>query len=348
MLVLSIYALMMSMPKRPSLSIPKNIKRVPNAKQSAYLLVASIIFFVGAMGAWVTLYYMRPSVVFWGAIDEALNTPGILKESYIKTESGSTTVLAAMRFENEPSIQLQTKLTQMNPGESGQPDVESRAVAESLGLPSGDFQRYVETPTTKNEPEQQAIFDKIVGKWVQTGEATEGRPNQIYIDGLFSGVPFGNLTKSQRKNMITFGRNGNDSNPPIFSIDFNDVARETRNGRPIYTYRAMVDASAYSKWYQQYLAFMGFQEFAQPRYTEAVGQVLGLQGNDIFTISIDALTHSITSIKRDNAMQGSTIYETIKAVGIAPAFTAPASSISREEFQAILSGSGEGEAQPVQ
>ena len=328
---------MVGMSKR-ALRIKPNFSSVKlSARQSMTLLVVSIVFLVGALAAWYQLYYTRPSVVFWGAFDNALNTPGVLKQTTITAADNSTDVTAAMRFEDVPAVQLRTVLKQMVPSADGA-SKESQATAESIGIADGDFQRYIQTPTEVDTPEQQVIFDKIVGKWVQTGQPTQGRPNQIYIDGLFSAIPFGDLNGRQRNAMLNFARNGSDNREPILTVDYNAVKKTWQNMRPVYSFDATIDASSYAKWYQQYLSFMGFDEFAQPKYTDAVGQVLGLSEKAVFTIEVDAWSHTLVRVTRSNEAQGSKIVEEIKAIGFAPDIQAPAEHISREEFQAIIAG----------
>lgn len=318
--------------------------KLPTVKQSGLILAASIALFAVALVVWYQSYYTRPSVVLWGAIDKALNTPGIAKQVIRGSDADSVEIYSLNRYEGEQGVHLQTVVSQqVAPQEEGGEPLGIQATTESLGISDGDYQRYVTVTGPGVSEEQRMTFDKIIGKWVKTGEST-GKPGQLYIDGLLGTIPFGNLTDSQRSTMISFARKGTDKQEPIFQVDYNSVKKESRNGRPTYTYELIINTDAYSKWYQQYFSDMGFGEFADSQYTAAVAQALGLTENTKISVSIDVLSRQIRTISRTDEAQQATATEKILAYGLVPELTAPGESLSREEFEALLSGSS-GEAQ---
>lgn len=337
---------------KSSNSTSDGTRTVPSGRQSGLILLASFVLFLGALFVWYRSYYTRPSVVLWGAIDRALNTPGVVKRVVRQNADGSTDVMSLARYEGDQGIQIRTALAQKTPSENGGEPVEARATAESLGINGGDFQRYTETPTSGVPEQQKIIFDQIVGKWVKTGEGGTGKPGQLFIDNMLGTIPFGNLTPSQRSEMVEFGRTGNNTLSPIFaSIDYNAVKKSSKNGRPIYTYELTVRADSYAKWYQQYFAFMGFPQFADQQYTSAVQNALGVTEDTKLILEIDVLSRQIRTINRsggDAEVAGGSPVETIYSYGIAPEFREPADSLSTEQFQEIITNATGGGAEAQQ
>jgi hypothetical protein len=346
-----------SLGKRSKDSVPGTgsaATKIPSVRQSSLILLASVLLLLVALFVWYRSYYTRPSVVLWDAIGRAMNTPGVVKRVVRQSEDGSTDVMSIARFEGEQGIQIRTSLSQKAPDENGT-IIDVAAIAESLGSNDGDFQRYIEVPSTGIPEQQKLIFEQIVGKWVKTGEGGTGKPGQLFVDNLLGTIPFGNLLPSQRDTMISFARNGEETMNPIFSaIDYGSVKRESKNGRPVYTYTVAVQADSYTKWYQQYFAFMGYPQFADRQYSGAVQNALGIADDTRFIIEIDVLSRQIRSIARADTegqeLAGSP-KETIYSYGIAPEFRAPGDSLTTEQFQQIITeatGTGSDQEQPAQ
>lgn len=332
-----------------SASAATSTKALPTLRQSGLILLASILLFLVALVVWYRSYYSRPSVVLWGAIDRALNTTGVVKRVVRSSDEGSTDVMSIARYDGEQGIQIRTALSQKTPPPEGGEPVDVSATAESLGIPAGDYQRYIEVPKNGVPDQQKVIFEQIVGKWVKTGEGGLGKPGQLYVDNMLGSIPFGNLTSSQRKEMIQFGRSGTDKIQPIFTVDYNSVKKISKNGRPTYTFELAVRPDSYAKWYQQYFAFMGFQQFADEQYSAPVANALGISEDSKIILEIDVISRQIRSINRSGgtASPGGFPIETIYSYGVVPELKAPADSLSTEQFQEIITkatGTGGDEA----
>lgn len=321
------------------------VAKLPTAKQSGIVLAASIALLIFAVGVWYRSYYSRPSVVLWGAIDKALNTPGVVKQVVKDSEGSSAEVTSLLRYDGKQAIQIETNVDQSSPGpDENTPPTTVHFTAQSLGLPEGDFQRYVEVPSEGIPEDQKVIFLKIKDKWVNTAPGNGQQPGQLFIDGLLGTIPFGNISSARRSQLIAFGR-GSEEMQPIFTTDYSAVKRSNNNGRPVMEFELLINNEAYAKWYQQYFADMGFTEFADSRYTAAVIDALELGENTKVTLTVDVLTRQIKTITRMADNQPAPVVERVYAYGIAPELNVPSESLTSEQFQQLISGEAGGEGQ---
>lgn len=131
----------------------------------------------------------------------------------------------------------------------------AKVLTENIGTPQTDYVRYGEIDTNQtNQAGQELDFSNVIGVW---GRSPAGEPGQTtgeqYNEIALGAVPFGNLSASQRHDLIRFIIDNN-----VYEVDYGQVRRGSDGLRPEYTYQVTIQP-------QQYIALL-----------KAYGEVAGL------------------------------------------------------------------------
>ena len=197
----------------------------------------AIILFIVFGGLWFQKVYTNPHRVFDGMLANNLSTFGVTKHSLNVQGGQKVDQYTQLSFAVPAASHNFVHLTQGTGTEST--DVQT----ETIGTVDTDYSRYIKIQTSqKSKDGKQLDFSKVQGIWGKTDAPVPGSPSsaQYYRQAALGMLPFGNLDKSSRDEML---HKLNDSK--VYTVDYSKAKSDTVNGKRVWQYSVKLDIAAY-------------------------------------------------------------------------------------------------------
>ena len=254
--------------------------------------------------------------VFWGAVDDSLQTSSFSRHSITKNAGQSTEQTTDVSLSPKQGTYTQTHYVQTGVDEAD-------AVTENIGTPYSDYVRYTSIATSqKNADGKLYDFSKIVGVWGGSAGVKTATNGQQFGQSVLASIPNGNLTASQRRDLIKFMKD-----KKVYTFHYTKPTRTGLLRRPMYNFTVTLKPSAYVQALKQFGDDMGLTQLKDlnPKDYEAAN-------NSTFQVSIDGWSHEVVAL----AQAGGQAEEISGHDARKSAPAAPGNIISVDELQTRL------------
>lgn len=299
----------------PSLTTNRLIRRITSLK---FIVTFAVLMVVALFGAWQYHNTTNPDRLFWGMVDNSLQTTSFSRHSVTKSGGQSADQVVDVSVAPKQTIYSQTRFNQTGADEA-------QAATENIGTPKADYVRYTSITTSqRNAQGKQYDFSKVINVW--GGSQTEDQKltnGQLFNQSVLGVVPTGNLTSTQRNHLIALMKNKG-----TYTYKVSKPSREMPFGRPTYTFNVVVSPPAYIGALKEFGRDIGLNQLESvnpDHYKDATKMQ--------FMVSVDGWTHQITHIvqgsgNKDEAITGYNFRKTMP--------TPPTKTIGVDELQARL------------
>ncbi|GAC1392177.1 MAG: hypothetical protein NVSMB46_07270 [Candidatus Saccharimonadales bacterium] len=211
------------------------------------VLFGVIILFVTGF-LWWHYIQSNPQRVFWGMIDNALQT-GSLNSHVIQTNNTQT---------QEEYIHINTygrKVADAITTYSPSPNI--KVVTERLGTPDDDYSKYISVTTDQKSADGKPLnFSSVLNVWGKNANPTNKESAGIlYGQAALDVIPFANLSHSQRADILKLMKKA-------YVVTYPPLSKETINNRPVYKYVVSVNPVAYVTMLKSFSKYTGLKQFA--------------------------------------------------------------------------------------
>jgi hypothetical protein len=239
-----------------------------------FIVTVAILIAIGAFGAWQ--YHNTTDVdrVFWGMVENNMQTSSYTRHT--QQRSGGQSVDQIFETATSPQHELFSDTIFMQTGVDS-----ATAVTENIGTPTHDYVRYTSIETAKKMD-----FKNVLGVWGVTEPQVAGQTTgQLYNQAVLGIIPTGNLNATQRREIIKIMHEKN-----AYTYTLVETKRSLPFGRPTYNFKVTVNPVGYISALKQFASYIGLNHLEQVNPDEyAQAQKLS------FGLSIDGWTHQITA-----------------------------------------------------
>lgn len=279
-----------------------------------WLLIASVCWLIIAGILWWFIVYSNPKHVFESMLENNFTTRGFTREYETEQQGVSTKVQAQIMYGEQNIVRTLTTLKQNK-------DV---VITDSISTPQQDFTRYVKIDTKQKSPNGKPLdFKKAVNVWAKNDN--NSGTNQVLNQAVFGLLPMAYVPAQDRGQLLDLIKEHN-----VFSVDYNSVKKETKDGRLVYTYKVQLLPQPYIDMLKSYGKAIGFgdqvanldpADYANAAPTDLVVTI------DVLSRHLTSLTYGSTQAKRTEHYAG---YGIVKAIEL------PAKTITAQELQQRL------------
>jgi len=213
------------------------------------IVLALLVFSASGWFYWKEIY-SDPERVFWTAIDNALQTRSVSRQ--VARDTNTQQPDQFLRLQNSPAAGVRGVNKYYQSGDREMPTL----VTETIGLPEADYIRVLLLESTDpNEPSPD--ISEVRGKWADaTPESFGGKKQgQLYTQFALGIVPFGNLTPSQRAQLLKKMRESK-----VYEINYDALQRTKDNGRPTYSFEVAVNTEQYLTILKEFGRYAGINQ----------------------------------------------------------------------------------------
>lgn len=255
--------------------IPKLVSTVTSVK---FIVWLAVVIFIGAFGAWQYYNTTDPDRVFWGMVDNNMQTSAYTRHTQQK--SGGQSVDQVFETATSPQHTLFSDTVFVQSGVDA-----ARAVTENIGTPTSDYVRYTSIQTAK-----ELDFKNVLGVWGVTEPQVAGQTSgQLYNQAVLGIIPTGNISASERREILKIMHEQN-----AYTYKLVETKRSLPFGRPTYTMQVTVNPVGYITALKQFASYIGLNHLEEINPQEYAGaQKLS------FTVVVDGWTHQMTATGQD-------------------------------------------------
>lgn len=282
----------------------------------------SFVLLIVAGFVWWNFIYQSPSRVFWGMMENNLQTSSVTK--HIVGGANGQTVSQYVRLQLGSTNASQWLVTIKQ--------ADSKATTESIGTPKGDYVRYLElkAPANKKHADGSAYnFSSVINVWAKADAGSTSAPQQLFSQTILDMItapiptpPIGNVSPENQQNITKFMRD-----QTVFMPDYKTMQRKELDGRKVYVYKVSVKLAPYIRMMQAFAHDVGLRDLdsIDPLQYQSAPPV-----KLIFTV--DAAGHQLRAVS--NESQGYT--QSYSDYGLTTPIQIPAKTISFTELQTRL------------
>jgi hypothetical protein len=275
--------------------------------------IALLIVFIGLV--WWNVAWQNPRRVFEDMLANNLATRSVTKhasangngqgvDQYVRLEMGGTNAADWLVTANH---------------------VSSSVTTESLGTPTSAYIRYTHIETQqKSKSGKPYDFRSVLNVWGKGDGKADPSLGQLFDQSLLDIAsaplpPIANLPASEQHTVLGYMRDEH-----IFTPSYNNVKRETVNGRGVYTYQVSVSLGAYVRLMQAFAHDLGLNilDTIDPSQYSTVPPV-------VLSVSVDRASHQLVKV----SYPGSGFSQSYADWGLALPIAIPHTSISTTELQ---------------
>lgn len=243
------------------------------------LLVIVLIALLGVL-IWAFGHYIYddPTNVFYGMLANNLSTTGIT--TIIDQTNGTTTSKQTLILENGP-YNIATTISDTKTVGSNASEIET----QTIGTPNGDYAKYVTIQTTQKGLNGKKLdFSKIVGVW--GARPTKKDAGQLYNEAILQRIlPFGDLTPTQRSNLISIIKETK-------TYKITNVKHQFRNGRLEYVYTVEVNPVGYNEMINVFAADLGLPTTNNPY----ISNLVNTTQMPTFNVAVDVISRQVVNL----------------------------------------------------
>jgi len=295
--------------------INKVVRRIATVK---FVTIVALILAVTAFGGWQYNNMTSKDRIFWGMVDNSLQTTSFSKKSLVKSGGQSAEQITDVFASPKQQVYSQTHFEQTGADEAS-------AVTENIGTATQDYVRYISITTNQRNTEgKEYDFSNILNVWGSSVVQDETQSTgQLFSQSVLGVIPTGNLSASQRHHLVKLLKDSK-----AYTFTANKPSREFPFGRPNYTYNVVIDPVGY---------ITALKEFGRDI---GLTQLESINPNDYkssakmqFQVSVDGWSHQATKIVQSSGGKS----ETISAHNVRkPLQQLPKDTIDIDELQTRL------------
>lgn len=239
-----------------------------------FIVIIAALLLIGTFSAWQYHNSTNVDRVFWGMVDDSLQTSSYSRHTQQK--SGAQSVDQIFETATSPQHKLFSETVFTQTGADS-----AVAVTENIGTPSTDYVRYTSIETAQN-----LDFSSVLNVWGITEPQVPGQTSgQLYNQAVLGIIPVGNLDSAQRRIITDIMKESN-----AYSYTLVETNKSLLFGRPTYTMQVTVNPVGYITALKQFASFVGLNHLEEVNPDEyAQAQKIS------FTVSIDGWTHQMVA-----------------------------------------------------
>lgn len=306
------------------MSLPKPLAAL-TARPYWWMYTAGVLLLVISAWLWWTKVYLGPERVFWGMVSNSLSTSGVTVEFAQESEQNKIRQIVQVELGAADRAHSLSTLTQGN----------TEIKTEIIGTRDADYTRYRSIKTDqKNEAGQSLDVSKVVNVWSKSDDIaqseTQASGHQLFAQALLGiglpvgsvPVPIGEVSAKDRDKLLRQIREQG-----VYEISFNDVKKERKDGRSVYTYDIEIQTILYVRLMKDFARKLGLHELDQvdPNAYQTA-QPLKV------TLTVDPYVRRLVAVS--NGQEGFT--QTYHGYGLPLKTTLPKDPISAADLQRRL------------
>lgn len=282
------------------------------------LYIAGALLLVAGGWLWWAKISVNPERVFWGTIEQSLNTRAVTIQAAQKNDQAS---LHQTTQYSLGATNLTHSITRLQRGKT-------TVVNELIGTPAADYTRYINVRTDqKGKDGKDLDFSRVLGVWAK---GAQGK-GQLFSQGVLGvglplggvAVPIGNFQPAERTKLIQEMKDN-----VVYQVNYAAAKKQRKDGRLLYTYDATVQAVAYAGMMKHFAQDTGLHDLDNLDPANFKGQA-GLRVR--LTIDVRARHLVAAEVVSTGDRQTYTAYD------VPVSITVPQKAISAQELQERLS-----------
>ncbi len=284
-----------------------------------FIVSIATVLLAAIFVAWQYHNVTNPDRLFWGSVNNSLQTMSYTRHSTIKQGQQSVDQVIATTAEPKQRVFGDTVFTQTG--------VDSAtAKTENIGTPVYDYVRYTSIVTgAQGERDGKPLdFSSVLNIWGKTQpDDTSITQGQLYNQSVLGVFPTGNLTAAQRHSLVKHMKDNKAYSYKVVETRHSGLFR-----RPTYTFSVTVNPVPYITAIQEFAKETGLTHLdgINPSDYEQASQLF-------FSVSIDGWSHQVTQ----TAQSAGSKTEDISGRNLRKELPAPPKdAISVDELQAQL------------
>ncbi len=259
-------------------------KKLTNTLASVKFITGlAVLVLLGTYGLWQYHSSTDADRVFWGMVDNSMQTHAFTRHNYQK--NGSQSVDQIIRVQTTPQQVVNSETIFEQTG------VDSAvAVTENIGTPTHDFVRYTAITTAQKGGDGKALdFSSVLNIWGKTEVDQPGvTTGQLYNQSVLGVIPVGNLDAAERRQIISIMKDKG-----AYTYEIMRTKRQLPFGRATYEMQVTLSPVGY---------ISALKAFAQ---AEGLNHLDDINPEDYasaqklnFSVSVDAWSHQIVEIQQ--------------------------------------------------
>jgi len=296
------------------MSAVQNLRlKIARLSWPVWLLIVTTLWLVAAGVLWWRIVYSDPRHVFEGMLRQNFSTVGYVRETDTTQQGVRSAEYAQLQTGAQTLVRTLTALTQ------GQDEV----ITDAISTRENEFVRYKKIDTSrKNEAGKEFDFSSAVNVWAK--QASDGS-NQAAAQMLLGLFPMGNVPAEDRREILEFM----DKNV-VFSVKYNTVKKERKNGRPVYTYEVQLMPQPYVDMLKRYGTAVGLSNHVKNLNPADYANTAPTN----LTVTVDVISRQLKSVTFTESQGRKEVYS---GHGILQDVQLPTKTISASELQQRLS-----------
>jgi len=282
---------------------------------SMLFVASALIIFVASGWAWWHYVRSNPERTFYAAINNSLRTQGMVRQV---TQDGEGQKLEQKVRLNQTAQHVAVGQTAIN--QTGA--VMANINTETIGTPTADYIHYTDIKTSQKSADGKDLdFSKLINVWGKS-EETGQTTGELYNESVLGVVPFGNLDAHKRTALMDMI-----VSKKVYQISDDDVVREIRNGRPVYTYTVTVAPEPYVAMLKDFAKVAGLNQLDQlnPADYKNTPPLA-------FKLTVDVWSQNFTDVTYDQNPRS----EKYGSFGVSKTIDYPKNTIPSSELQSQL------------
>lgn len=280
------------------------------------LFIAGVLALLITGYLWCRLVINSPRNVFNTMLENSLSTSSVAKRTL--QESGAQTL------DQTSAVQSGANKIAHSVTTLSQKSIDTATVkTESIGTPISDYVRYTDIQTSQTKENGEPLdFGDVLGYWGRSSGGDGTTSGELYGETVLGIVPFGYLPQARRQEVMNLIRE-----KKVYDVDYSSVKRETRNGRPVYTYKVEVAPENYVEMLKAFARAVGLNQL-EAFDSSSFKQAPKLE----FSMTVDVWSKQLVSAEYVNSGRA----ESYLSFGAKVPLGVPDKSISVEELQSRL------------
>ncbi|HUC88224.1 MAG TPA: hypothetical protein VMR95_03685 [Candidatus Binatia bacterium] len=260
---------------------------------------------------WWNNLHNSPSNVFWGMIENNLNTTGATVQ--VNESSSSTSISEHVQFELG-ARNIAQATTSLN-------ESQTTIKTETISTPTVDYTRYTDVGSKTSTQSDK----NILNVWVRGSTVPKSQMNpldHLLGQAVLGVVPFANLTGGEKQSLVNQVKS-----TKVYTPDLSDVIKAQFNGQAVYVYKVEINPKTYAGFMQKLSQDEGMgssSEFNPSSYSSS-SQPINV------VLSIMPSSRQLLLVNYGN---GHT--EAVSDYGAQPVISAPSHTISVSELASRL------------
>lgn len=289
-------------------------KKVSSVK---FIVSLAVVIAVAVFATWQYHNVTNTDKIFWGAVNNSLETSTFTKHSVTKSGGQSADQVVEVYLSPKQGIYSRTHYVQTGVDEA-------EATTENIGTPYADYVRYTNIRTSqKSTTGKEFDFSKIVNVWGGSAPDKTQTNGQQFGQSLLAAIPTASLNAAQRKQLIAMLKE-----KKVYNYTVKKTAQEGSLSRPSYTYTVTLTPSAYVEVLKQFGDMVGITQLKDLNPADYKNA-----NKSQFSITVDAWSHQITNMiepgsSKNESITGQNARKTLP--------DAPTNAISIDELQSRL------------